>query len=226
MYSDVHNYISKKIKDTTIATFPYEHIVIDNIFPENLYKQLTENYIPDNVLSQLKDSNRVGNGYSDSRYVLKLQSNMPYMEEKLRHVWQNFAKYISYHFIHLILQKFNIPEHDLFSDILYVKDKQNYSLGPHTDKVAKVLTCLFYIPINDVNKNHGTSMYLPLDENFRCSGGPHHEFNKFKLHKTIEFIPNRLFCFKKSDVSFHGVEPVTENIVRNLIIFDLQRAPR
>lgn len=223
MYSDVHNHVIKKIKGASVISLPYEHIVIDNIFPENLYKQLTENYIPDNILNSLKNYKRVGDGYSDSRHILKLQSNMPYMEEKLRNVWQNFAKYISYHFIHLILQKFNISEHDLFSDILYVKDKQSYSLGPHTDKVAKILTCLFYIPITDSNKNHGTSMYVPLDENFRCAGGPHHDFNKFKLHKTIEFIPNRLFCFKKSDVSFHGVEPVTENIERNLIIFDLQK---
>jgi len=225
MYSDVHKHIIKKIKDANITSFPYEHMVIDNIFPENLYKQLTENFIPDDVLSCLKDGNRVGNGYSDSRYVLKLQSNMPYMEEKLRHVWQNFTKYLSYHFLHIILQKFNISGHDLFSDILYVKDKQNYSLGPHTDRTSKVLTCLFYLPITDKYKNYGTSIYLPLNENFKCAGGPHHDFNQFKIHKTIEFLPNRLFCFKKSEVSFHGVEPVTENFVRNLVIFDLQKIP-
>lgn len=223
MYLNVHNHVTKCIANADIITDPFSHIVIDNIFTEDLYKQLTQNIIPDNILATLQDYKRVGNGYSDARYILKLKSNMPFLEETNRLIWQNFAKYISNHFIHLILQKFKIYDDDLISDLLYVKDGMNYSLGPHTDKPSKVLTCLFYLPTDNQYKNYGTSIYIPKDINFICSGGPHYKRNDFHLYKTIEFLPNRLFCFLKSNKSFHGVEPVSENITRNLIIFDIQK---
>lgn len=223
MFLDVHKHVTSKVKNAAIEDYPYDWTVIDEFFPSNYYSELVNNKLPDDVFLSLKDFERVGSGYSDSRHIVKLKPNMPYLDSHLRLFWENFAKYITFHFSPIILDKFNIPNFNLGSDLLYVKDNDQYKLGPHTDKKTKVLTCLIYLPENDQLKKYGTSIYIPKDPAFKCIGGPHYKREFFNLYKTIEFIPNRLFCFSKSDVSFHGVEPVDENVTRNLIIFDIQK---
>ena len=69
-------------------------------------------------------------------------------------------------------------------------------------------------------------MYTPIDNNFTCEGGPHHKFHQFKLLKTAPYKPNTLFGFFKTNNSFHGVEPIKENIRRDLLIYDVQYIKR
>jgi hypothetical protein len=58
----------------------------------------------------------------------------------------------------------------------------------------------------------------------RCRRGPHHDSAGFRRISTLEFIPNRLLMFPKSDRCFHGVEPVDlPGIDRRLIIFNVRR---
>lgn len=224
MYLGVHKHVSEKIKNHMIESSPYQHMVVDDFFPQDFYQQILKNKIPDNVLTSLKDYDRVKGGYSDQRNILKLKSNMPFLDDPIREFWENLSKYINYHFRSLILQKFKLlNSSSLFSDLLYVKDTHEYQLGPHTDKTTKVITCLIYLPSDELLSKYGTSIYLPKDPEFKCPGGPHHKRDNFDIYKTIEFIPNRMFCFLKNDHSFHGVEPVTENITRNLLIFDIQK---
>jgi hypothetical protein len=121
----------------------------------------------------------------------------------------------------MLLRKFNQSITNVKADALYTKDYQTYSLGPHTDKTNKVVTCLIYLPQDDSKSKYGTSIYIPKDKSFKCAGGPHHKREQFELHKTIPFVQNKLFCFLKSDTSFHGVEQIDINIERTLLIFDL-----
>jgi hypothetical protein len=66
-------------------------------------------------------------------------------------------------------------------------------------------------------------MYTPKDKQFTCPGGYHHKVHHFDLYKTIPYIPNKFFCFLKSDKSFHGVETIDVEVDRDLIIYDIQR---
>lgn len=224
MYLDVHKHITTCIANSTIEKDPYPHMVVDGFFPDFFYKQILANSFPDDFLINLKEfSKRVGQGYSDSRHVLHLKSNMPYLDPELRQFWENLAKYIKNHFFNLILQKYKVPNINLLADFLYVRDTADFSLGPHTDKKQKVLTCLMYLPNDTSLSKYGTTIYTAKDPDFTCIGGPHHKRDQFNIYRTVEFIPNRMFCFLKSDRSFHGVEPVNENISRNLLIFDIQK---
>lgn len=223
MFLNVHDHIKNKIHKAEIVFNPFKYTVVDDIFPENFYQELIEKRIPEELLFSLKEMNRVGAGYSDSRKILKLKDNMPYMDNNIRGFYENITKYLRYHFSGLILDKFNIPNINLGIDLLYVKDSKNYRLGPHTDHKRKVLTALFYLPeVNSINK-FGTSIYKPKKSNFTCEGGHHYKSEFFEIVKTIEFKSNRLFCFEKSNNSFHGVEHVDKDIERNLLIFDIQK---
>ena len=73
-------------------------------------------------------------------------------------------------------------------------------------------------------RKFGTSFYEPLDGDFRCSGGPHPASGGFRRVETVEFLPNRLVMFPKSDRCFHGVEPIDlPGIDRRLLIYDVFR---
>lgn len=223
MFSDVHKHVVEKIDHSSIVNYPYPHFTIDNIFPDDFYNILLQKTIPNNFLKVLKDSKRVSEKYSDARYFLGLKPNIPNLDNNIKSFYEDFAKWLHYFFKPMLLHKFNIPLKGVMSDALYVRDCKTYNLGPHTDSKRKVLTCLIYLPADFSQSQYGTSMYIPKDKNFTCPGGFHHCREKFILYKTIPFVPNKLFCFLKTDTSFHGVEPIIQDVERNLLIFDLQK---
>ena len=93
-------------------------------------------------------------------------------------------------------------------DALLVNDQTNYAIGPHTDAPHRLVTFLFYLPRDESMRELGTSVYRPKDPNFVCWGGPHHPADQFDLVRTVEFLPNRLLTFPKTERSFHGVEQI------------------
>lgn len=101
---------------------------------------------------------------------------------------------------------------------LFMQDQGDYKIGPHTDHPQRVVTMLIYLPRTDEHTEWGTSLYAPKDRNFRCNGGPHHDFDDYDRLYTAEYRPNTAVCFLKTSFSFHGVEqnPSAE-IDRNLI---------
>ena len=64
---------------------------------------------------------------------------------------------------------------------------------------------------------------MPLDREFRCKGGPHHPHNRFQKIMTMEYKPNSLFAFVKTDNSFHGVDPIQdEHVQRDILLYDVR----
>ncbi len=94
------------------------------------------------------------------------------------------------------------------------RDLPGYSIGPHTDGKKETHTYLFYLTPEEV-EGAGTCVFVPDDRDFTCDGTKHHGFDGFTKIKQARYAPNRAFGFKRSDNSFHGVEPV--DIERNLI---------
>ena len=233
MFSDVTNYVKQKFDAAEINNDPYPHIQIDDIFPPDFYQQILSNKIDENFLSTLLELKRVGSAYPDTRKVLSLIPSMPFLPDSYRTFWEQAANWLLGDFQRIVLEKFepyiihrfgNIPQ--LHAETLYTYDRSTYALGPHTDSVKKVLTLLIYLPEDDSLSHLGTSMFVPNDSNFTCAGGPHHKFHQFKLLKTAQYKPNSLFGFFKTNNSFHGVEPIKENIRRDLLIYDVQVVKR
>jgi hypothetical protein len=108
---------------------------------------------------------------------------------------------------------------------MLLSDNGKYALGAHTDRVERVLAALFYMPHSQANPELGTSLYLPKDPNFTCPGGPHHSFDKFQRLATMPYAPNTVFCFFKTDTSFHGVEPVPGNSQQRRLLTTFLKRP-
>lgn len=105
------------------------------------------------------------------------------------------------------------------SRVQLCRDFPGYSIGPHTDGKGEEMTVLFYLTDKTI-KDAGTSVYAPKDPEAIYDSG-HHNFEDFDKVKQVEFKRNSCFGFRRSDNSFHGVEPVNE--IRNLIQLSVYR---
>jgi hypothetical protein len=78
---------------------------------------------------------------------------------------------------------------------------------------TKLVVLLIYLA-PDCNAEHlGTSLYRPKDPMFSCPDSNHYPFADFVRVKTAPYRPNSLLAFLRSDVSFHGLDPLSEQDV-------------
>src|SRR5207244_912794 len=71
----------------------------------------------------------------------------------------------------------------------------------------------------------GTSLYRPKAAGFSCPNSTHYPVEDFIRVKTAPYRPNSLLAFFRSNVSFHGLDPLSEQDVsssgRDLIQYTL-----
>jgi hypothetical protein len=223
-----------KIANAPINPYPFPHIYVRNVFPEDFYRELQENLPPREVFKSLTALKRVSGSYPETRLVLPLTPDyLQGLDEPNRSFWQQmsswmlggaFGQALLPMFTEYLEMRFGDPSKLQFQDeALMVQDYTTYSLGPHTDTPAKVMSFLFYLPADESMAHLGTSIYMPKDPNFYCPGGPHHPFEKFDRMVTMPFLPNTLFAFLKTPNSFHGVEPIAgASVRRDLLLYDIK----
>ena len=234
MSSDANLHVLYQIANAPIRLFPYPHIYVQDVFPRDFYRELRAHLPPAEAYQDLKALNRVGAGYPDTRLVMVVTpENVHALPEPSRSFWNGTAQWllagpfgqaVASKFAEFLEQRFGDLSQTRFHDeALLVQDYSTYSLGPHTDSPAKVLSFLFYLPPDDSLAHLGTSIYVPKDPGFTCPGGPHHRFEMFDRAMTMPFLPNTLFAFLKTHNSFHGVEPIKEaGIRRDLLLYDIK----
>ncbi len=234
MFSGVNQHVIYRVANTPLNEYPYPHIYVRDIFPPDYYRALREHLPPAEFLATLKSLKRVRGAYPDSRVVLPLTpDNVAALPEPYRAFWEALGTWLlSGSFAEAVMQKFGpylkqrfqgMSEVQFFNEALVVKDSTTYSLGPHTDTPAKVLSFLFYLPADESMAHLGTSIYVPKKQDFRCTGEMHHEFDQFERVVTLPYVPNSLFAFLKTHNSFHGVEPIADaGIKRDLLLYDIK----
>ena len=231
MSSSAELHLNYRVGNAPINPYPFPHSFLEQAFPDDFYAEL-QSRLPDPACLKTLEEARGVKGY-DERFVLEFKEEQfarltPGQDAFWRelHRWMvggRFAQLLLAKFHPYIAQRFQGDAGVRFHDeALLVQDTTHYKLGPHTDAPRKVLTLLFYLP-RDLSQEHmGTSIYVPKERDFRCPGGPHHERSRFERVWTMPFRPNSLFVFLKNDVSFHGVEPVTDAGTRRwLLLYDI-----
>jgi len=224
-----------KLANAPLQHYPFPHLYARDVFPADYYAQMQRLMPPASALKTLQEA-RGAKGYPD-RFVLPLGGDLPEsLDAEQREFWRDFARWVFRgrlgpallgRFAPIVEERLRQnPEMEITDELLMVRDRTRYSLGPHTDAPAKVVSVLFYVPADDRLARHGTSMYVPRAEGFTHDGRGHLAFDQFERVATMPFLPNSVFAFAKTDASFHGVEPVTEEgVERNLILYDLQFRP-
>jgi len=230
MYLEDELHLSYKIGNAPLNFFPFPHFYVENIFGNSFYSAIQENFPSDSFLFPISKKRALPEGSYKERFVLSLDDsdleklpNAEFWVSLKRQLLGVSLKNFLLSRFQEVLKKYhpNLNTYETFSEILIVKDKENYSLGPHTDNPRKLLTILFYLPTDNSEENNGTSIYLPKDYSFRCKGGPHYNREDFNLVYTAPFKQNSAFGFIKTDNSFHGVEKVSITNSRWLLLYDI-----
>jgi hypothetical protein len=187
-----------RLANAPLQLYPFPHFFARDVFPADYYAQIQRHLPPASALKSLEEA-RGAQGYPD-RFVMPLGGDLP--------------------------ESLSDAQLEITDELLLVRDRSRYSLGPHTDKPAKVISVLFYLPADERLARHGTSIYLPKEEGFTADGGAHLPFEGFERLATMPFVPNSVFAFAKTSASFHGVEPIAEEgVERNLLLYDLRFRP-
>ena len=235
MSSAVEQQVIYRIANAPLRDYPYPHLYVESVFPDEFYRSVRR-YWPDGAsMVSLAESGRITPGAYPDRFILPFApEEIEKLPREKRDFWRDFGSwFLGERFLRALLQKFGSDLQRRFGsalhrqsfrvDSLIVRDRVNYQLGPHTDSPRKVLSLLFYCPGDDGMKHLGTSIYEPIDPGFRCPGGPHYPHDKFIRVATMDYRPNSLFAFFKTDSSFHGVEPITgDGVLRDLLLYDIR----
>jgi hypothetical protein len=219
----VLRHVLDRVARAEVIDDPFPYSVIDNILPDDYYAEALAHFPTADSLRPITETGRVtGMAYRERLVVLFTDDEFARMTEAQQRFWEEFAGWMySDLFLNAFVAKFGEALEPRLSrilassdslkvrgDALLVNDQTNYAVGPHTDAPHRLVTFLFYLPRDTSMRELGTSVYRAKDPNFTCWGGPHHPFDKFDYVRTVEFLPNRLLAFPKTERSFHGVEKI------------------
>jgi FkbM family methyltransferase len=234
----VMQHVLQQVERTPVTENPFPYLVVDEVFPADYYAEMLANFPSRESLRPIAETGRVAEDlYKERLVVLFTDDEFKRMTGAQQRFWRDFAEWMyTDQFLNFFIYKFQrhleprveriVAKEGALNvkgDALLVNDCTDYAIGPHTDSPHRLVTFLFYLPRDASMRELGTSVYRPKDPSFVCWGGPHHEYAGFDNVATVEFMPNRLLAFPKTERSFHGVEPIKrENVNRPLLINNIR----
>lgn len=234
---NVEEHVIYKIMNAPLWSYPYPHMLVENVFPEDYYQQILKHLPPMESYSRLDETGTVPTGAYKERFITDISA----MKERkpppaIMQFWEDMAQWMTQpRFMNVLFTKFSEHCQKRFSgkgdlrftnDFRLVRDFTNHKIGPHTDTPRKVFSLLYYLPKDATLSHIGTSVYVSDDPDFTCQGGPHYGFEGFSKVYTAPFIPNTLFLFFKTPKTFHGVDPIEDaNIERNVLLYNIYVNP-
>lgn len=234
MSSDVERHVIERIEAAPIRQLPSPHFFIEEIFPAPFYRDLLANLPSNDDFVALSETGRVRNGAFDKRFVFFPRPNsIDELPASKQAFWREMNWLYSRPLMMTLCRKFAWAFKARFAakpdglqihpDVLVVRDRAGFEIGPHTDTPTRFVSLLFYCPPDDSHESLGTSLYMPRDREFECEGGPHYPFDKFVEVGRMPFRHNCLFGFLKTRNSFHGVPPIEdETVERDILLYNLR----
>lgn len=216
-------YFVERLRSAEVEWKPFPHFYIENVFPDDFYRSLlnhlpgTESYqnlfeITDLKLDHFRhrDQRNLGDDWT---------AQLP---NDLRQFWDSFnAWFLGPDLANAVLDSFAEALHVRFGprecwpeasvESQLIRHRAGYFLGPHSDLYTKLIVLLIYLPPDDTAAHLGTSLYRPKDSDFTCGNSTHYAFEDFIEVKTAPYKANSMLAFMRSDVSFHGVAPLSDD---------------
>ena len=214
-----------RLREARVLLEPYPHFCLDHIFPDEYYRALLRNLPSSTSYENLyevttlkldhfrhRDQRDMNEGWTDA------------LPPEQKEFWNSFDSwFLGEELAQAVLQTFPEQMHARFGaqwpavsvESQLIRHRPGYFLGPHSDLHTKLVVLLIYLAPDDSTAHLGTSLYRPKDPSFSCPNSTHYQFEDFINVKTAPYKPNSLLAFFRSDVSFHGLEPLLESDVEH-----------
>lgn len=214
-----------RLRTSEVVADPYPHYYLENVFPDDYYQSLLS-HLPESTVYQnlyaVTDLKLDHFRHRDQRDFNEGWTGM--LPDELKSFWIDFHEwFLGPQLAQAVLATFPKPSRDQFDanetwpevsvESQLIRHRAGYFLGPHSDLYTKLVVLLLYLAPDEKAEHLGTSLYRPKDPAFACPNGAHYSFADFIKVKTVPYKPNSLLAFLRSDRSFHGVEPLSEQDV-------------
>lgn len=230
-------HVTDRLRAAEVVLDPYPHYLLENVFPADYYQALLRHLPESNVYENLYEVTTLKLDHFRHRDQRDLDEGWTEtLPPELKDFWDgfdewflgpDFARAVLHSFAEQLRERFGAedlwPEVSVESQL--IRHRAGYFLGPHSDLYTKLVVLLVYLA-PDRNAEHlGTALYRPKDPKFSCPNSTHYPFEDFVRIKTAPYRPNSLLAFFRSDVSFHGLDLLSEQDVttsgRDLIQYTL-----
>jgi hypothetical protein len=215
-------HLVQRLRMSEVEMEPYPHFYLEKIFPDDYYQSLLS-HLPESTayqnLFEITDLKLDHFRHRDQRDLNDGWTAA--LSDELRDFWNSFnAWFLGPDLALAVLDSFAEPLRARFGakeswpevavESQLIRHRAGYFLGPHSDLYTKLVVLLIYLAPDQRAAHLGTSLYRPRDPGFTCANSIHYSFEEFVRVKTAPYKPNSLLAFVRSDVSFHGVEPLSE----------------
>ena len=205
-----------RLGSARVVSDPFPHYFLEHVFPEDYYRELLQ-HLPDSAvyenLYEVTDLKLDHFRHRDQRDMDQGWTDR--LPGTLKNFWESFNEwFLSEELAHAVMRSFgreSWPELSVESQ--FIRHRAGYFLGPHSDLSTKLVVLLLYLAPDDSAEHLGTSLYRPKEAGFSCPDSKHYAFEDFIRVKTAPYRPNSLLAFVRSDISFHGLEPLSERDV-------------
>ena len=209
---------TERLRAARVELDPFPHYYLENVFPEDYYQELLRNLPPTEVYENLYEVTDLKLDHFRHRHQRDMNEGWT---ERLPHdlqlFWNSFNEwFLGPDLAQSVLESFSThraqwPHASVESQ--FIRHRAGYFLGPHSDLYTKLVVLLVYLAPDNKSEHLGTSLYRPKDPAFSCPDSKHYPFENFIRVQTAPYRRNSLLAFVRSDISFHGLEPLSPSDV-------------
>lgn len=215
----------ERLRSARVEADPFPHYYIEGVFPDDYYRELLRHLPSSNIYENLYEVTSLKLDHFRHRYQRDLNAGWTEaLPPELQQFWNSFNEwFLSAQLAEAVLESFAEPLRprigeksswpEVSVEAQFIRHRPGYFLGPHSDLYTKLVVLLLYLPPDNRAEKLGTSLFRPKVEGFSCPDSNHYPFEDFIRVKTAPYRPNSLLAFVRSDISFHGLEPLTEQDV-------------
>lgn len=206
-------HVVDRLRTADVVMEPYPHYTLDGVLPDDYYDALLRHLPSSEVYQNLfevtdlkldhfrhRDQRDFKDGWTEA------------LPRGMKELWDEFHEwFLGPELAQAVLASFGKREWpEVIVESQLIRHRAGYFLGPHSDLNTKVAVVLLYLAPDDSAAHLGTSIYRPKDPGFSCPRSLHYPFDDFIRVETAPYKRNSMLAFLRSDISFHGVEPLSE----------------
>lgn len=219
------SHVVERLGTAEVVSEPFAHYYLENVFPDDYYRQLLAHLPESTVYENLFEVTTLKLDHFRHRDQRDLDQGWTRsLPPELKDFWDHFDEwFLGPELASAVLSSFSAQLNERFGceeswpeaavESQLIRHRAGYFLGPHSDLYTKLVVLLIYLAPDRSAEHLGTSLYRPRDPAFSCPNSNHYPFADFVRVKTAPYRPNSLLAFFRSDISFHGLDPLSEQDV-------------